>query len=67
MKVIAECGVNWHGFDEAILMIKKAKEVGCWAAKFQLFTKEVAPNLPEHLYLQKMDAEVLFNYGVDNE
>ena len=63
MRVIAECGVNWRNFEEALLMIKKAKEAGCWAAKFQLFTEEVAPNLPKHLYLTHGQAEMLFDTG----
>lgn len=48
--------------DEAKLMIKKAFDVGCFAAKFQLFNREVAPNLPEHLYLTKEQARELFEY-----
>lgn len=63
MRVIAECGVNWRSFDEARLMIQKAKDAGCWAAKFQLFTKKEAPNLPEHLYLSHGQAEMLFDTG----
>jgi len=69
MKVIAECGVNWRNFDEAMLMIKKAKEAGCWAAKFQLFKPsnlaDAHKELPEHLYLTKGQAEFLFDYGKD--
>jgi len=47
MKVIAECGVNWlvdNGFkplENAKLMILEAKNVGCWAAKFQLFNEGI--------------------------
>lgn len=63
MRVIAECGVNWGSMREAKLMIQKAKESGCWAAKFQLFTKKEAPNLPEHLYLTFEGAKELFDYG----
>ena len=44
-------------------MIKRTKEVGCFASKFQLFTKEVAPNLSEHLYLTFDQATELFKYG----
>jgi len=64
MKIIAECGVNWRSLEEAFLMIKKAKEVGCWAAKFQLFKpSQIDKKLPLDLYLTKEDAKLLFVYG----
>ena len=63
MKIIAECGINWRNLKEAKLMIKKSKEVGCWATKFQLFTKKEAPNLLFRLYLRKWEVAELFNYG----
>ena len=63
IKIIAECGVNYNSIEEAKEMIKRSKEVGCWASKFQLFTPEVAPNLPEHLYLSFDHARELFEYG----
>jgi len=44
-------------------MIQKAKDAGCWAAKFQLFTKKEAPSLPKHLYLSHGQAEMLFDAG----
>jgi sialic acid synthase SpsE len=47
----------------ARIMIKKAYEAGCWAAKFQLFTEKEAPNLPKHLYITKVQAKNLFQYG----
>ena len=63
MKVIAECGCNWKDFDEVWDMIIKAKEIGCWAVKFQLFTEKEAPNLPKILYLTKERAKVIFEFG----
>ena len=63
MKIIAECGCNWRNFDDVWDMIIKAKEIGCWGVKFQLFTKKEAPNLPKHLYLTKERARILFEYG----
>ena len=65
IKVVAECGCNWKSISEAYEMIKRAKEVGCFAAKFQLFSKEQAKETgtPEFLSLTKKQAYALFSYG----
>jgi len=63
MKIIAELGVNWDSIDQAKEMIKRSKEVGCFASKFQLFTPKIAPNLPKHLYLTFEQAKELVDYG----
>ena len=65
MKVIAECGCNWRSLEEAFRMIEKASEVGCWAAKFQAFSKEYCwdNNLPVYLSLDYIDVKGLFGYG----
>lgn len=63
MKIVAECGCNWDSIEQAKEMIKRSKEVGCWASKFQMFTKKEATNLPEHLYLSNDQARELFEYG----
>jgi len=52
--VIAEIGVNWDGdFDIAKDMMKKAKEFGCNAVKFQAFKKEMVKAHPENKRLEK--------------
>lgn len=50
--IIAEIGVNWDGdFNLAELMMKKAKECGCGAVKFQAFNEEIVKNHPEKFRL----------------
>lgn len=65
MKIICEAGCNWTKFEDMLDMIIKAKEVGCFAVKFQLFTKEMAreAEIPEYLALPKEQAQVLFEFG----
>ncbi len=65
MKVVGEIGCNWTSIKEAKEMIKKAKESGCWAAKFQLFTKEMAEEvkIPTYLALSKSQAKSLVTFG----
>jgi len=67
MNIIAECGCNWHSLDEAKLMIQKAHDIGCWAAKFQLFSEQYAEahHLPRYLSLSKGSADFLFDCGND--
>jgi len=67
MNIIAECGCNWHSLDEAKLMIRKAHDIGCWAAKFQLFSEQYAEahHLPRYLSLSKGSADFLFDCGND--
>lgn len=65
INIIAECGCNWDNMADASDMIIEAKKSGCWTAKFQLFTRKEAPDLPEHLYLTKHRAKWLFNVGKD--
>lgn len=65
IKIIAEAGCNWTTIMEAKQMIIKTRNVGCWAAKFQLFTKEMAKKakIPEYLSLSKSETQDLFEYG----
>lgn len=68
MKIIAECGVNWKNLEEAKLMIRKSKEVGCWATKFQLYNEEVIRNHKYYKFLKSIMldfdiAKELFDYG----
>ena len=68
VRVIAECGCNWEGsLLTAMRMIQKAKDVGCWAAKFQLFNLEQAKqvNLPTNLILREFGAKTLLKFGRD--
>jgi len=52
--VIAEIGVNWDGdFDIAKDMMKKAKEFGCNAVKFQAFKHQMVKEHPERERLEK--------------
>lgn len=52
--VVAEIGVNWDGdFDLAKEMIKKAKEAGCNAVKFQAYQEEIVKDHPEKSRLAK--------------
>jgi len=52
--VVAEIGVNWDGdFELAKEMIKKAKEAGCNAVKFQAYQEEIVKNHPEKSRLVK--------------
>lgn len=68
IKIIAECGVNFHNLDEAFLMIKKSKEVGCWATKFQIYNDEVIKNSEHYDFLKSImitepEAILLVQYG----
>lgn len=68
MKIIAECAINWHTLAEALGMILRAKEIGCWGVKFQIFNKENINNedLFERLeccVLDKLAVKKLFEYG----
>lgn len=46
--VVADIGVNWDGdFDLVKEMIKKSKEVGINAIKFQAFNEEIVKNHPQ--------------------
>ena len=52
--IVAEIGVNWDGdYDLVKNMIKKAKEVGCDAVKFQAFEEQQAKGHPESNRLLK--------------
>lgn len=52
--VVAEIGVNWDGdFDLAKEMIKKAREAGCNAVKFQAYQEEIVKDHPEKSRLVK--------------
>jgi len=52
--VVAEIGVNWDGdFELAKEMIKKAKEAGCDAVKFQAYQEEIVKDHPEKSRLVK--------------
>ena len=52
--VVAEIGVNWDGdFELAKEMIKKAKEAGCDAVKFQAYQEEIVKDHPEKTRLVK--------------
>ena len=52
--VTAEIGVNWDGnFELVEKMIKKSRDVGCQAVKFQSFNEETVKNHPEKKRLLK--------------
>ena len=52
--VTAEIGVNWDGnFELVEKMIKKSRDVGCQAVKFQAFNEETVKNHPEKKRLLK--------------
>lgn len=68
MKVIAEAGVNWKNLDEAFLMIKKSKDVDCWATKFQIYNDEVIKDSEHYDFLKSImitepEAILLVQYG----
>jgi sialic acid synthase SpsE len=52
--IIAEIGVNWDGdFEVLKTMVKKSKESGCNAVKFQAYEKELVEKHPESSRLIK--------------
>ena len=52
--IVAEIGVNWDGnYQIADEMIKKAKEAGCNAVKFQAFNEKIIGEHPEKKRLMK--------------
>jgi sialic acid synthase SpsE len=58
VKVIAEIGVNWSTFDEAVRMIIEAKEAGASYVKFQLFNEEtIKHSLFDELQKRILDEE----------
>ena len=68
MKIIAECAINYNSMEEAKLMIKRSKEVGCWASKFQLFNESniTNPEIRDYCMERMLDldkAKMLFEYG----
>ena len=51
---VAEIGVNWNGdYEIAKNMIKKSKELGCDAVKFQSFNEDLVKSHPEKKRLMK--------------
>ena len=52
--IVSEIGVNWNG-DLQLLenMIKKSKEIGCNAIKFQAFNEQIVKDHPEKETLLK--------------
>ena len=71
MKIIAECAINWDTLEEAKLMISKCKDLGLFAAKFQLYNEESLegiedPKVKEYCLKRMLSfgqAHELFNYG----
>ena len=68
MKVIAEAGVNFHNLEEAIEMINRSKEIGCWATKFQVYNENQIIDNPHFEFLKsimidKTTAVILFEHG----
>jgi sialic acid synthase SpsE len=68
MKVIAEAGVNFHSLEEAIEMINRSKEAGCWATKFQMYNDELIKDHPKRSFLKsimidKTTAVILLEHG----
>ena len=65
MRIIGEMGCNWDSIKEAKQMIRLAQDSGCFAAKFQLFTKEMAKKakISPHLALTYDEAKELYDYG----
>ena len=52
--VVAEIGINWDGnLNLAKEMIKKAKQVGCDAVKFQAFDLDIVKEHPQSKRLLK--------------
>lgn len=64
MNIIAECGVNFNSITEAMDMIHEGASIGLKYFKFQLFTKEQAPNF-EHIVLTEKMAHSLIIAGLD--
>jgi len=63
LKIIAECGCNFKNLKEAKEMIKRSKEIGCWASKFQLFSENEIQGNPYHDFLKT----IIFDYEKANE
>ncbi len=68
--LVAECGVNWNSLSIACNMIRKAKDAGFDAAKFQLYDQRVIAKSPENVRaaleerrLTLSDARVLYGMG----
>lgn len=45
--IVAECGSNWHSFDDCALSIKEAAKAGANAVKFQLFNHHALYGVPQ--------------------
>jgi sialic acid synthase SpsE len=74
MKIIAEAGCNWHTRREAIEFIKRSKELGLFATKFQIYNDDLIKDNPHREFLKsimidKNLAAMLFLYGhqIDQE
>ena len=61
--IIAEIGVNWDGdFELVKKMMKKSKDAGCNAVKFQAFNQKILGNHPESKRLLK---SAISDYNVE--
>ena len=71
--IVAEIGVNWNGdYKIAELMVKKAKEAGCNAVKFQAFNDKIIGDHPKRIELMKTaiskdNIEKINNIAKDND
>ena len=68
MKVIAEAGCNHSNLCEAIEMINRSKEIGCWATKFQIYNDDLIKDSEDYEFLKSimldsLAVRVLFEHG----
>lgn len=68
MKIIAEAGCNHSSICEAIEMITKSKEIGCWATKFQIYNLDTIKGSEHYDFLKSIMLDstavrILFEHG----
>lgn len=68
VRIIAEAGCNWSTIKEAKEFIKKSKELGLFATKFQLYNDEIIQDSEDYEFLKSIQldyekAKELFEYG----
>lgn len=68
MKIICECGCNFNNLNEAMKLIDKAKKIGAFLCKFQIYNDDNIKNSKDSKFLKEImineeKAKTLFKYG----
>ena len=57
IKCIAECGLNWNTFDEAVQYAEKMKEIGVNIIKYQWVENPDLPQMNQGEWIQDLIAD----------